>query len=343
MTEMSRSDQTPAIPDPLDPRNNLPDLLSQYDLSPTDLPLPCGQEVCRPFEGDCIQPDDINTTALARLVCSQSMALEVLGRRVNELEELIGKVSVDANTGVLTYNAQKVLVERMFAKGHMEKMRQRGYIAEVTIADLDRLGQHNALGGHEGGDAALRAFARALKPFYRRKNDNLMIRSPQLEQGILAYEEDAREAIELGQTFPQLGRFETGDEVVGLSWVEPPKGRRESVPPSKRLEAVQQRVESIARGLRGLRVEYPYTSKMSPDALRAQFGDSSLDFSVDFETGIVNTSVSAAFAIAVGPLPASMEDFQGMFRRVDEEAMGLKNQGDRTKSRGVAKSLFVAS
>lgn len=338
--------------DPSGLETRMLDVLAQHNLSLIGQPLPCGQQECRPFEEGCIQPEnDRNPAPLARIACQQAMAIDLLSQRITEREDLLDRVSVDSITGVLTYNAQVVLLERMFESGQIEEMEAAGFTLECLIADLDKLNQHNALGGHDGGNAALRAYAQALGPFYKRSTDTVMIRSEQFEQsrlskGILAHEETARLAIKQGSSFPQLGRFETGDEVIGFSWVEPRRGRRDPLRPGEALDAVHSRVESIINGTRDLYVEYPYASKFSPDELRAQFGDQCLNFTVDMEageTGIVRASVSAAFAIGVGPLPTSMENFREIFSQIDNETVALKKHSDRTKSRGVAKSLFIVS
>lgn len=284
----------------------------ELGLSAAGRPLPCGLEACRPFEEGCIQPHE-QSPHLARVSCGHLISSSILardvrkGREENALSQrLIQRLSIDSRTGIFTYNTQLILFERMVETGVLEVMQQKGYSVEMLVFDLDKLKLHNELGDHEGGNVAIAKAVQCLQPLFRRQGDLV---------GYREFEAETREAIRTGKTMGQLGRFETGDELIGISWNPPPK-RGDRRRPGMYLD---RRQEQIAAALEGAEAVYELRTGKSAATIAEEF-PLRFDYTID-EVGMVHAPVSGTFALALAPVPASLADFDRLFVDIDG-AMG---------------------
>lgn len=331
-----------------DPRALATELTAEYGVSADDIALPCGQVVCTPFEGDCIQPHGQNPD-LAALSSARMMAHTAIGRALTEaqhelaerqheldaqkvenefMRRLVERLSVDENLNILTFNSQRILYELMADTGLLDRLRDMGYTIEATFMDMDDLRQHNDLGAHEGGNMALAELAGRVRGLYRRKTDVV---------GILGYQNEAAQLAEEGGPIDQVGRYERGDEIIVLSFLAPrqvSRGPRDSAHSS-----IDVRRDTILAALQGAEVSYPLAEgSISSTQDEPSLSQAGLGYRI--ENGTVHATVSAAFAIVRAEIPHTREEFDGLVRIADEHMAEIKKQ--RGGSRGVTLNLLNA-
>ncbi|HEX8763057.1 MAG TPA: hypothetical protein VF733_04855 [Candidatus Saccharimonadales bacterium] len=331
--------------DSLDPRSGLYLPVEGLPI-PTELSLPCGRLACEPFAADCIQ-DPTLTPNQARTNCSLLIANTVLHREVEELRarledrnrevrilrSLVDELSIDSELGIMTYSTIKVMLRRMEEQGFLEEMREKGYLIELLVLDLDKMKSHNTLGTWKGGDAALREIAGKLRTqHFKRKTDLLVSDGIQQgrEQGLLEKEQEARVAIERGEGFQGLGRFARGDEILGISVIPPRRGKGDRRNP---LLSHHQRCRQIEQTLSDLSVQYGYGLRQSPEDVFDDPEDR-IEFTID-ESKIVTAGVSVKFVLALAEMPATVRDFETIFNQAGGLVGNMKQEKTgRLKTRG---------
>ncbi len=325
-----------------DPREVPSEFLRGVDIS--QQPLPCGLERCAALVADeCLEGG--TDRKIAVLSCARGMGISTVKAQLNQTretndalqaqsaldEELIKRLSVDNKTGLLTYNTQQALLEDMLSGGLMERMRRAGYVFELALFDLDRLTLHNKLGAHKGGDTALEVVATALQPLFRRRGDLV---------GYKQHFQEAQEAVGEGQGVRQLGRFDKGDEVIGISFIPPHQIEQKSGDRRKPLESLDIRLNKINQALVGVEAVYPLMTSMTKAKLAEEYG-MIFDYTID-ERGMVHAPVSGTFAVMLAPVPTNMLEFERLFQTADGAMMSAKTGRTEIATQGVVLNLLAS-
>lgn len=296
-------------------------------------PLPCGQEVCTPLEGNCLETG--TNKKQAEIACARLMGNAVLreqlgfaAQTLSSHEELIRRLSIDANTGILTLNAHDALFEQLLSTGMLERLRSEGYVGEFTIGDVDLLKTHNTLGDHEGGNRVLQEVAYRLKNLFRRDYDLV---------GVLEYMDEARQALLQNGQLDMLSRFERGDELIIMSFVPPEEDEKRALP-RERLDA---QVDRITAAFSEVWVTYPLRPKLNYVPLQRSLGKRGFRFSV--EDGQVVAPVSITFATILSDIPTSIDEFKALKRAADATMMASKSMRTTIETRGSAVNLLQAA
>lgn len=317
-----------------DPRQ-LPIAVVGFEVS-ADQALPCGQEVCTPLAGDCRETGTDREQAIVS--CARFMAATALSNRNSELmstvsshELLIEQLSIDRKTGILTLNANDALFDRLRATGLLERMRNEGYVLQLTFGDIDRLKEHNNLGDHAGGDEAIKAGATVLRQLYRRDYDVV---------GILDYEREAAKAVEGVSGFTSVSRFASGDELIAMSFLPPMDRRGSGRRGSPTAVDLQDEVGRITRAFRDLYVEYPLKSGVNVQETQVRLAKEGFIFSLMDET-YVRAPVSMTFATVMAEMPRNQEEFEAI-KGVADAAMMVAKRHRRTVTTHGASSYLLS-
>lgn len=301
-------------------------------------PVPGGPEACNPDEAEVatLTLDEAGTVIgcmRARLgenkqtITGLEESNQDLERRIDVAEQLVERLSVDAELGILTFNSQRVLFERMIASGLLSELHQQGYTIEMMILDLDKLKLHNELGAHAGGNAALACAVGRVRPLYRRKTD--------VVAGILHHEAEAAKASEHRSHFAQVGRFEKGDEIITISFLPPPRSGDRRDP----LTGLEGRRRSIVAALNGASVIYPLRTRKSRESIEAEFG--AFEYTIDADSR-VHAPVSATFAVARSQVPDTMLGFENLFGAIDNALTTAKQGRREIATKGVVLDLLAS-
>jgi len=311
-----------------DPRL-LPLSVVGFEVAP-DQALPCGQDICTPLQNDCVETGTNRSQAV--LSCGRFMAATALTERNAELsallsshEQLIEQLSIDRKTGILTLNANDALFNRLQATGLLERMREEGYVLQLTFGDIDKLKDHNTLGDHAGGDEAIRAGVNVLRGLYRREYDVV---------GILEHERQAAEAIDDTSGFTSVSRFAAGDELIVMSFLPPTEqGDDRRRPPTA--TDLQAEVARIVDAFDGLYVEYPIKRGINVAEMHAKLAEEGFVFGMA-AAGRVRAPVSMTFATVLSHIPRSQEDFEEIKSLADASMMIAKRQREAIVTHGTS-------
>lgn len=297
-------------------------------------PLPCGQEICTPLEQDCqeIGTDrDQAVRSCARLMGNQVLKerLGIMTETISSHEQLINRLSIDRNTGILTLNAHETLFEQLLSTGMLERLRNEGYVKMTTIGDIDLLKTHNSLGDHEGGDTALGEAAHRLKNLFRRDYDVV---------GVLECLDEAEQAVQRNGQFDMLSRFERGDELIVMSFIPPQEGEPPRADPRSILDY---QVERITEAFSDVWVNYPVKEGLNYLPLQQAAAKRGFDFAV--YDGRVVAPVSITFATVLSEIPTSMAEFAALKAAADASMMATKSMRQTIQTRGSAINLLQAA
>lgn len=166
-------------------------------------------------------------------------------RKIEDQEKTIkeqDEISKDAVTESLISQAFEKLITDLDAEGIFKQMNQDGWITQITMLDLDKLGQHNDLGGQAGGDSALNATNDVLKKVFSRnggKKKDLPLGSPLPTWS--EHDIQIKKAINTKKMHDIICRL-GGDEFVVLSLI--PKDQNENRLPKTDLLNEINRIES---------------------------------------------------------------------------------------------------
>lgn len=315
-----------------DPRTLPPEVLGFNPALIEEVALPCGQTACTPLLNNCQQIGTDPNQAV--VLAGRQMGYEERTRQVEIERQLTDKLAIDRNTGIFTYNAIQVLFERMVSTGLLAEMRFKGYTLETLVGDVDVLKIHNALGDHQGGDAALFGVVDRIRPLFRRKGD--VVARPAAALGVIRHERQVRQAVATGQSASQLGRFDKGDELIGMGFLAPSK--EDSIDRRRPLISLDARATQITDVLRGARITYPLQSLKSAEELRAEYGDR-LNFTI--RNGMVDAHLSATFAIARSHIPHTIDGFYRLFESINHAMNNAKRERVTVATRVVTLNLLA--
>jgi GGDEF domain-containing protein len=211
----------------------------------------------------------------------------------------------------------------------MERMRDQKYTFMMIVFDADKLKVINdVLGGHDAGDAVLAEQNAVIKRLFRRDYDVV---------GVLKAEEEARAAVESGESFDVVSRFERGDESIVLSFIPPRSNRREDERGQVDPETIETRIEE---GFQNAKVVFPLLPTVTPDAIEAA-RETGLQFTiVDGADGVrmVESRVSVTYAGVIYRVPTAAE-FGSLASTVDGQLSLLKGSRSEIETSGTISDL----
>lgn len=229
---------------------------------------------------------------------------------LSKLDAMVNQLSIDPKTGILTMGALKVLGDILIDAHVLEILKEKSFTLTVCMLDVDELRKHNAIGGHQGGDAALAEVSKRLKILYRRKSDVVaygLIDAVATAQSIMKPNDGS---------FQSAGRFERGDEMIAWRFSPPVNNDIQRKQPS-----LESEVQRVTKGFEGATVSYPALQGLDKKQLKMLDPEERYKL----ESGIVTAPVSVTFACVQGPMPANRQESRRILRRADELVMVAKN------------------
>jgi hypothetical protein len=329
-----------------DPRNIPPEEVFGVDLQ--GRPLPCGQDICTPLELGCFEVGTDRDQAVWS--CAKGMGgrvllelMEASKKREALHVDVINRLSIDPETGILTRAAQKLIFEDMETSGLLSEMRERGYALQFLFGDINVLKAHNTLGGHFGGDEAIKMVANTMRGLFRREYD-VVFRNEPGEQasdnaslpshGYLKHKEMAQGAVEEERQYYAVSRFDNGDELSAMSFVPPDTDRRQQID----IHLLQNQVDRITEAFNDLTISYPLDTKITEETI-AEIRRMHPSFNFSISEGIVTASVSISFAILGTPAPTTWEEFEHISKVTDSVVNGIKSTRSCIETRGAPISM----
>lgn len=172
--------------------------------------------------------------------------------RQNKENKKLEGISRDAVTESLIPQAFSTLLEDLNNEGIFEQIKDSDWAVQVCMIDLDKLGQHNDLGGQVGGDSALAKVTDVLKKSFRRSGgaEGKDLAEDSTLPSMLEHEEQIKTAIQKGKMHDVITRL-GGDEFIVISFIPEDQNHRRDA--SAELENEASRIE---KAFSDVRAEY---------------------------------------------------------------------------------------
>ncbi|HSE29063.1 MAG TPA: hypothetical protein VLA77_00555 [Candidatus Saccharimonadales bacterium] len=234
---------------------------------------------------------------------------------------ILNEVALDKNTDLMIASAFGVSFDLLKEAGQLDRMRSMDYRMRLVFLDLDKMKVHNAIGDHDGGDAALAIVGSVLNGLYRRAGDRLMP-TPELNDTV-------EDIIDAQGTVSLVARYQKGDEFLA-AMLQPPTDEY-----SSRIGTVEDQKTYLEEGFKGLYAKYPSTNPDYPD------GEYELD-GVKFkvENGIAIVPLSLTFGLVEAPVPRDRDELRKNVGVADAMMMDLKRKRTSVATSGSAISLL---
>ena len=170
----------------------------------------------------------------------------------NKENKKLEGISRDAVTESLIPQAFSTLLEDLDNEGIFKRIKNSDWTVQVCMIDLDKLGQHNDLGGQVGGDSALAKVTDVLKKSFRRSGgaEGKDLAEDSTLPSMLEHEEQIKTAIQKGKMHDVITRL-GGDEFIVISFIPEDQNHRRDA--SAELENEASRIE---KAFSDVRAEY---------------------------------------------------------------------------------------
>lgn len=252
---------------------------------------------------------DLTESQLVDVIIWQQHGLEVVGQRLEGVQRMVDRLSVDPTTEMLTMGALGILADVLSEGQMLNILKERGFTLSLCFVDVNQLKAHNSIGGYSAGNDVLADVARRLKRLFRRRSDVVV-------RGLLQLLREASEFdVEDGDWFDALGRFDRGDEMIVVRFLPP------AVDGLRRPLKLDKEVERIASGFDNATIIYDALPGLSEEVLNRVDPDNRFEV----VGGRVVAPVSVTFAHLQAPMPVSRSQMLSMTRRAGEAVLNIKN------------------
>lgn len=316
--------------------------------------LPCGQEHCTAFQvrenpdtnqaageaeakDPCVYRDEAEPKDRLHK-CSKFM-LQIAAFEYKEAADAfkrkLNQLAVDPLTELFTPAARNMLLADLDGRGLLSEMAERNWSLISVYMDLNKLKQFNALGGDEGGDAALEKMGAILRNVFKRSGDitYFAVSGSRALTDVPANAEHAVEELKPHNILVRKG----GDEMVGYIFVPPAIAPNQPIMAYINPESSEERRDTLdtpavdmieilsKRLLNSLdcaRLTFKKTAELGEnvimqDGLKLPYKD--------LPDGMVEVPLSAIVSLIISPVPRKIEHIHQLTSIIDNKLKTLKD------------------
>ncbi len=304
-----------------------------------EIAYPCGQIACKPGQDGCPFPEISADSAAQAFMCSQKMAIVAMKQEIGAQRNIIkdqDEISRDAVTETLIPQAFTKLMEELDQDGTLDTINNEGWSLQISLFDLDKLGQHNDLGGQQGGDTALKSITDVLKESFRRNGgadgEDLPADSPL--PTISEHHTQIKQAVSANKMHDVITRL-GGDEFLVISFMPNTQNQTRQKKPD--LTNEKKRLE---RAFSNTRASYrPIRKTVSDKKINK---DGIVIDTVSLIDGSVSSAISTTFCITRLE-DASPTKISEVILELNETIESYKAGRKRLKSTGLIHGDFLES